>query len=256
MHVTPRIDPAFKCLIPPLSDGEYRQLEQNILSCRKCRGAIILWDGIIIDGHNRFYICVKHGIEFEVKEMSFESREDAKLWIVENQLGRRNLTDAMRIELALCKEEMLRERAKVNQFCGGRPKIGEEKGFTKSPKVVDESINVHKTIADEASVGHGTLQRYMRIKAEGSPELLEKIKAGEIKIGTAYRMLPKELEKQLQQADKWYAYIAERVPFDDNEEGNRVIYDRLEGLARQLRALLEKLDELPGGKGDCQDAKD
>jgi len=101
-----QIDQEFKNLIPPLLEDEYRQLEQNILTKRKCENAIILWDGRIIDGHNRFYICAEHGIEFELEEMDFESREAAKLWIIENQLGRRNLTDAARIELALCKEEI------------------------------------------------------------------------------------------------------------------------------------------------------
>jgi len=161
--VTPRIDPKFKALIPPLSDEEYRQLEQNILARRKCRNAILLWDGLIIDGHNRFYICIEHGIEFELKEMTFSSREDAKLWIVENQLGRRNLTDAMRIELALTKADMLREKAKENLTHGGRPKIGEEKPLSKSTKPVEEPVNVQKTLAKEAGVSAGTLYSYMRI---------------------------------------------------------------------------------------------
>ena len=73
----PRIDPEFQALIPPISEGEYRQLEQNILSARRCRDAIVLWDGVIVDGHNRFKICLEHGIEFEIKDMSFDSRDDA-----------------------------------------------------------------------------------------------------------------------------------------------------------------------------------
>ena len=111
-------------------------------------------------------------------------------------------------------------------------------------KMVDEPINVEKTVAGEAGVGQGTLQRYMRIKEEGSPALLEKIKSGEMKIGTAYRMLPKKVEKQLKQADKWYAYIMERFPFEDNEEGNYVIREKLDGLAVKLQNLLDKFDEL------------
>jgi len=250
------IDPEFKRLIPPLSDDEFQQLEQNILSRRKCWDAIMLWDGIIIDGHNRFYICVKHGIEFEVKEMCFASREDAKLWILENQLGRRNLTDAMRIELTLNKADMLREKAKANLSLTGGDRKSEKSGFTKGSKAVDEPINVHKAIAGEADVSHGTLQRYMRIKEDGSPALLEKVKSGEIKIGSAYRMLTKEIEKQLKQVDKLYAYISERVPFGNNEEGNQNIHNRIEGLAGQLQSLLEKLDNLDEAKGDCHDTQD
>ena len=81
MFAKPVIDPELKTLIPQLSDEEYQQLEANIVSCRKCRDAIIVWKGIIVDGHSRFYICVKHGIEFEIKELDFSSREEAKLWM-------------------------------------------------------------------------------------------------------------------------------------------------------------------------------
>ena len=65
MSILPNIDPEFKGLIPPLQADEREQLEQNILQACKCHDAIVLWDGKIIDGHNRYEICVKHGIEFE-----------------------------------------------------------------------------------------------------------------------------------------------------------------------------------------------
>ena len=105
----PKIDPEFKALIPPMSPEEYKQLEQNILAHKKCRDAIILWDDTIVDGHNRFRICAEHGIKFQIKHMDFGSREEAMIWILDNQLGRRNLTDAMRIELAMSKVEMLKQ---------------------------------------------------------------------------------------------------------------------------------------------------
>ncbi|MCL2420947.1 MAG: hypothetical protein FWD03_03740 [Defluviitaleaceae bacterium] len=241
------IDPEFKALIPPLSDEEYQQLEANILSCGRCRDAIILWNGIIIDGHNRFYICMKHGIEFEIKEMDFASREEARLWIIENQMGRRNLTDAMRIELALCKADMLKEKARANLSRVGGDRKSEKSPLAKSSKVVDEPVNVRKAIASEAAVGERTLHRYMQIKKDGSPALLEKVKSGEIKIGTAHKMLAKEIEKQLKQADKWYAYIAERAPFDRDDADDRLINDRLGALAQQLQGLLQKIDDKKRG---------
>ena len=254
------IDPEFKVLIPPLSDEEYCQLEANITSHRKCRDAIILWKGIIVDGHSRFYICVKHGIEFEVKEMDFSSREEAKLWILKNQLGRRNLTDAVRIELALCKAEMLREKAKANLSKVGGDRKSKKSPLAKRPEAVEKPINVRKAIANEAAVGEKTLYMYAQVKEEGSPALLEKVKSGEIKIGTAYRMLAKEIVKQLKQADKWYVYIMERYPFDNNEEGNLIIRDRLHGLAHKLQELLVKIDEMEkpksaDAKGDHNESK-
>jgi len=237
------VDKEIMQLIPPLSDEEYQQLEQNILSEGKLLNPIILWDGIIVDGHNRFYICMRHGIEFEVEDMQFANREDAKLWILENQLGRRNLTDAARIELALHLKNALREKAKSNLTQSGGDK---KSGSSISSKAVEEPIDVNKTIAKRAGVSEGTLYSYMRIKTDGSPELLEKVKTGEIKIGTAYRMLANEIDKQLNQAEKWHTYIKLRAPFNKNDETDKEINKRLAKLGAQQKALLAKIEAKKG----------
>ena len=157
MQKSPRVDKEFKSLIPPLTPEEYRQLEQNILS-HKCRDPIVLWRGKIIDGHNRFVICTRHGIPYKTVALRFPSRDAAKLWILENQLGRRNLTNAMRIELA-----------------------------SRKLKLMGQDTYVRQNIAKEAKVSEKTVERYMQIKARGNQELLDKILSGNIKIGTAHR---------------------------------------------------------------------
>ena len=55
-----RIDPEFESKIPPLSAEEFRQLEENILSDGIVINPIIVWNGVIVDGHNRFHILEKH----------------------------------------------------------------------------------------------------------------------------------------------------------------------------------------------------
>lgn len=95
VHIKLKIDKEFKTLIRPLSPKEYEQLEANILA-DGCRDPIVTWHGYIIDGHNRYEICRKHNIGFKVKEMSFESRDEAVVWICSNQLGRRNITEETR----------------------------------------------------------------------------------------------------------------------------------------------------------------
>lgn len=87
-----KTDEEFKHLIRPLRQREYTQLEQNILS-DGCRDPIVVWNDIIVDGHNRYEICMRCDIPFEVKEMEFECREAAIAWICANQLGRRNITE-------------------------------------------------------------------------------------------------------------------------------------------------------------------
>jgi len=223
--------------MPPLTEEEYQQLEQNILAKRKCHDAIVLWDNTIIDGFNRFCICVEHGIEFEVKEMNFASRDDAKIWIIENQLGRRNLNAAQRIELALCKEEVLREQARAKQVQAGRDRAKDEKLLPKRTTLPKEAINVQKILAKEANVSHGTLNNYMQIKNSDKPQLLEQVQNGELKIGTAHRLLMPEIERQLDQMDIMYANMQAQLPLED-EEHNRNIIEQLNKLAEQIRRLI------------------
>ena len=90
-----KIDPEFKGLIKALQPREYLQLENNILT-DGCREAIITWNGIIVDGHNRYEICKRHNIPFRIKEMDFDCREAVIAWICANQLGRRNISDETR----------------------------------------------------------------------------------------------------------------------------------------------------------------
>ena len=88
-----RIDPEFESRIPPLTDDEFQQLEENILADGVIISPIIVWDGVIIDGHNRFRIVEKHPhITFSTCERDFNDRHEALAWICKNQLGRRNLT--------------------------------------------------------------------------------------------------------------------------------------------------------------------
>lgn len=87
------VDPEFKALIPPLSPDEYSQLEANILA-DGCRDPLVVWAGenVLIDGHNRYEICRKHDIGFDVVEHEFADRDEAMDWMDANQLGRRNIT--------------------------------------------------------------------------------------------------------------------------------------------------------------------
>lgn len=88
-----RIDPEFEGKIPPLTDEEFQQLESNILADGIVINPIIVWDGVIVDGHNRYRIVGKYPhIPFTTSEKGFANRYEAIAWICKNQLGRRNLT--------------------------------------------------------------------------------------------------------------------------------------------------------------------
>ena len=88
-----KIDPEFQNQIPPLTDDEYKQLEENILKEGKLLSPLIVWGNTLVDGHNRYAILQKHPeICFSTMPLPFESREEVLAWICKNQLGRRNLT--------------------------------------------------------------------------------------------------------------------------------------------------------------------
>ncbi|EFE14275.1 hypothetical protein LK436_01150 [Clostridium sp. M62/1] len=88
-----RIDPEFESKIPPLTEEEYQLLEENILQDGVVLNPLIVWNGCIVDGHNRFRIIQAHPeIKYTVFEKEFPDRYAAIAWICCNQLGRRNLT--------------------------------------------------------------------------------------------------------------------------------------------------------------------
>lgn len=91
MTTAPVIDKEFQSLIPSLSNTELEQLEQNILA-DGIRDALVIWHGSLLDGHNRLVIAQKHGLAYQTKEVDLPDRNAAMLWVVKNQLGRRNLT--------------------------------------------------------------------------------------------------------------------------------------------------------------------
>ena len=88
-----KIDPEFQSQIPPLTDDEFKQLEENILKEGKLLSPLIVWNNTLVDGHNRYEIVQEHPeISFSTMPLPFESREEVLAWICKNQLGRRNLT--------------------------------------------------------------------------------------------------------------------------------------------------------------------
>lgn len=94
------IDNEFQALIPQLTDKEYQNLEESILN-EGCRDSLVLWNEIIIDGHNRYKICNKHNLKYATIGRDFNSRNDVCIWIIQNQLGRRNLPHFARAELGI-----------------------------------------------------------------------------------------------------------------------------------------------------------
>ena len=114
-------DKEFSKLMPPLTEAEYKQLEENIVR-DGCLAPLSLWRGTLIDGHNCYKICQKHKIKFKTVNVKADSRDDAKVWIIRKHLGRRNLTDFQKIEMVAHLEEVYVAKGKKNMSEGGSKK--------------------------------------------------------------------------------------------------------------------------------------
>jgi len=204
-----QIDPEFKNLIQPLTPEEFKQLEENIFD-EGCREPIITWNGIIIDGHNRYEICQKWNIPFKTIAKGFSDKLDVKIWIVKNQLGRRNLEIYQKGKLALQMESLFQEKAKKNKQLAmeearkNNPKNKDELFLTNLSKTDNkeeiEPMNTRKELAKLAGVSEGTLSKIKVIEKaaekgnEVAIEVEQKLQEGKIKLNEAYNDLKEKTD--------------------------------------------------------------
>jgi len=178
------IDAEFEQLIPPLSDEERGQLETS-LKTEGCRDALVCWrhaDTLtLVDGHNRYALCKQHGIEYRIIEREFDSREDVIIWIVNNQLARRNLTAYARAELALKQKAAFAVKAKANMAAGG-------KGL---PNLA--TLNVREEVSKIAEVGHETIRKVEIVGLSAFEGIKRKARDGELSVDRAFK-LTRELQ--------------------------------------------------------------
>lgn len=199
------IDPAFRDLIHPLSKDEYRMLESSIIA-EGCREALITWNGIIVDGHNRYDICRRQGIPFLVTEREFDSKEDAISWICANQLGRRNISEEAR-------KYLIGKRFEAEKIINARKNSQGWNQYTTTceapPSAVeDEQSSMRNRTAErlgaEYHLSHCTVEKYAsfskaidRILVK-APSVAPRILSGQLKISHSNivalsHMQPKEI---------------------------------------------------------------
>ena len=180
-----KIDPEFQNQIPPLTDDEYKQLEENILKEGKLLSPLIVWGNTLVDGHNRYAILQKHPeIYFSTMPLRFENREEAIAWICRNQLGRRNLSPEQKRYLLGKQYEAEKKAAKI--FRGNQYTLAKKSGGTHD----DNHHSGKKTcdrIAEENGVSRASVLRashYTRgidIADNLSPGIKQKVFSGEVK---------------------------------------------------------------------------
>jgi site-specific DNA-methyltransferase (adenine-specific) len=177
-----KIKEEFKNLIPTLTKEEYKQLENNCIA-EGIREKILIWNGFIIDGHNRYEISLKWDLEIQTETKHFQDEEAVKEWMILNQFGRRNLSNYQRSVLALQLEEVFSKKAK-ERMLSGNPVLKSEQGRT------------IKKIGKVANVGHDTIAKVKKIQAQASEEVKAKLSTGEVSINSAYQEIKKEEKKE------------------------------------------------------------
>jgi transcriptional regulator with XRE-family HTH domain len=197
------INDELRSFVDPLSPIEQAALERSLLA-EGCRDALVLWRDTLIDGHNRYELCQKHGIPFRtVHNNTFESIEDVMLWMIDNHLARRSVSDFQRGVLALKKKEIVSARV------AERP-ADEAADADAAPDPSSPPWNTREDVARAARVSSNTISQIERIQKAATPELREAVRTGTISINAAANVaqLPESAQlaavaggrKELQQA--------------------------------------------------------
>lgn len=188
-----KVNEEFRKLIPALSNEEFTQLERNCLQ-DGIRDAIVVWNDTIIDGHNRYEIAKKHGLEFRTESKQFDTEGEVKEWMIMHQFGRRNLSVWDRSQLALKLEDVFKAKAKENLSKAGSS-FSPKEPCQKSDKVT-QPIDTKKEVAKVANVSHDTIAKVKVIEAKAPEEVKQELKAGRMSINEAYKGIKKEENKE------------------------------------------------------------
>ena len=191
-----KIDPEFQSQIPPLTDDEFKQLEENILKEGKLLSPLIVWNNTLVDGHNRYAILQKHPeIYFSTMPLPFESRGEVLAWICKNQLGRRNLTPEQK-KFLIGKQYSVEHRKPGgngnNQYTATTQEaVQEELCQIDTIPPTSAEASIRKQIAERNNVSESYVARsekFMRgveIMDQMIPGMQEKILSGQFKVRDA-----------------------------------------------------------------------
>lgn len=190
-----KIDPELKDLLPPLTDNEYEQLEKNIIENGFDKNFPIMeWHGFIVDGHNRYSICRKHNIEYVVGTLAYETKEEVEKWMLDIQLGRRNLSPIQRIAIAEKYRSLYEKQAKERQATstgGANPQL--TPNLVEAEKGKNRSNNeTNAKLAQVAGVGKEIYRQAKRVLDSDNKDVKQRVLSGETSISAGYKELQRK----------------------------------------------------------------
>jgi len=193
------VNEELKAYIEPLTPDEHDALERSILA-EGCRDALVLWGDVLVDGHNRYGICQKHGLPFQtVQNPRFQSMEDVHLWMIDQHLGRRSVSDFQRGVLALRKREIMAERkaraATSTETAEAAPTADASEAAAALP--APDPLNSREAIAKAARLSSSQVVMIEKIQKQAAPELVAAVKSGTISINAAAAVATLPAEEQV-----------------------------------------------------------
>jgi len=253
MHIT--VNPDLQAYIDPLTPDEHAALERSILA-EGCRDALVLWGDVLVDGHNRYGICQKHGLPFQtVQNTRFQSMEDVHLWMIDQHLGRRSVSDFQRGVLALRKREILAKRRAqaIAATATADLAVPDEANPARQDAALPEPnpLKSRADIAKAARLSNSQVVQIEKIQKQAAPELVAAVKSGVISINAAAAVasLPAEEQKsaalggkdELKQAAKRVREVNRKTSPDTPSSGEADSADaaptELQALQAQVAAL-------------------
>ena len=194
------VNEELKAYIDPLTPDEYGALERSILA-EGCRDALVLWGELLVDGHNRYAICQQHGLPFQtVQSKLFQTMEDVHLWMIDQHLGRRSVSDFQRGVLALRKREIVTDRRarwlRASSEAHAAPAAdGAEQdppwdasgpaSATQPASPAPAPLKSREDIAKAARLRSSQVVLIEKIQKQAAPELVAAVKSGAVSISTA-----------------------------------------------------------------------
>jgi hypothetical protein len=256
MHIVVNED--LKAYIDPLTPDEYESLERSLLT-EGCRDALVLWGDTLVDGHNRYGICRKHDIPFQtVQNERFRSIDDVHLWMIEQHLGRRSVSDFQRGVLALRKREILAERRA--QLAESDVPFDTTDAHPAAPKPAKPApADSRKDIAREARISSNQVGMIEKIRKEAAPEVVAAVKSGALSIsaGAAVASLPEDEQRaaatagddELKQAAK-RVRESKRKPREKPSDDVIALREQVADLEAENRNLRREIDTLRARLGE------
>ena len=190
------VNEELKAYIDPLSPEEHESLERSILA-EGCRDALVLWGDLLIDGHNRYGICQKHGLPFTtVQATHFKDMDDVHLWRIDQHLGRRSVSDFQRGVLALRKREIV--AARRAKTAAHQPPQPPAETHADAPDTAEEqALATREALARAARLSSTQVKLIETIQQKAAPEVVAAVKAGDISINAAAAVAQLPAEEQV-----------------------------------------------------------